>query len=415
MADAHLPEDEALLYVLGELTPAERSKFEARLTQSAELRATVRDLEEGALALSLASPRRRPPQQVWRQIQKRVATQSGFKAHLAAFWNHCSRHGWAAATACLAGWLLYALWVNRANSPGSLASESAPQRPPTWTHNQGELTAPAPTPKAATYDYAQLLQISTQEIGVLRWQLAELTNRLSQLSQAVAKKEALLAEPGRFKFFQLVPSAGGRASATSMPVSPGLQQALVVAMARELGWQTSGPPVEMTGAEDSRGHISSSYRTNYAGVDLVDLRAATNNQVAAASTQPQVELTPAETATTPTQPESVPQPATTEISSAASTSTSAVPGFIPGTGSNAVLAFDSSVVPSGSLLTFWSTSANGGYQSLGGAILGNNPMAVLVPLNYAGNSSASFTVTAGMPNGPSNVLGHFWTQGSSSP
>jgi hypothetical protein len=111
----------------------------------------------------------------------------------------------------------------------------------------------------------------------------------------------------------------------------------------------------------------------------------------------------------------VPQPATTEISSAASTPTSAVPGFIPGTGSNAVLAFDASVVPSGSLLTFWSTSANGGYQSLGGAILGNNPMAVLVPLNHAGNSSASFTVTAGMPNGPSNVLGHFWTQGSSSP
>ena len=63
MPDLHSPENEAARYVLGELTAAERREFETRLAQSAELRVLVRELEEGAVALSMVSPRRRPPQE----------------------------------------------------------------------------------------------------------------------------------------------------------------------------------------------------------------------------------------------------------------------------------------------------------------------------------------------------------------
>jgi len=44
--------------VLGGLTEEERGEFEARLAESAGLRALVRELEEGAVAVAMASPQR---------------------------------------------------------------------------------------------------------------------------------------------------------------------------------------------------------------------------------------------------------------------------------------------------------------------------------------------------------------------
>src|SRR6266542_4168642 len=113
MPDLYSPEDEAALYVLGELTAVERREFEARLAQSADLRVLVRELEEGAVALSMASPRRRPPREVWTRIEKAVTSQTRRKVVIPAFWVGWWRHGWAAAAACSVGWLLYALWTHR--------------------------------------------------------------------------------------------------------------------------------------------------------------------------------------------------------------------------------------------------------------------------------------------------------------
>src|ERR1700704_5991512 len=133
MPDLPLPEDEAALYVVGELTPAERAGFEARLAQSAELRALVRELEEGAVVLAMAAPRRQPPPLVWQGIEKAVAQESGQKLILPAFW----RNGWFAAAACLVGWLFYALWPSRSGpsdiSPPIVASEPHSQPGPALT------------------------------------------------------------------------------------------------------------------------------------------------------------------------------------------------------------------------------------------------------------------------------------------
>ena len=70
MTDHPLPEDDSARYVLGELTSAQRREFEARMAQSVDLRALVRELEEGMVALSMASPPRRAPQEVWTRIEK---------------------------------------------------------------------------------------------------------------------------------------------------------------------------------------------------------------------------------------------------------------------------------------------------------------------------------------------------------
>jgi len=106
MADLYSPEDEAALYVLGELSGAERREFEGRLALSAELCALVRELEEGTVALSMASPQRRPPGEVWLRIEQEVAGTKRRKIVIPAFWIGWWRNGWGAAAACLAGWYL---------------------------------------------------------------------------------------------------------------------------------------------------------------------------------------------------------------------------------------------------------------------------------------------------------------------
>jgi hypothetical protein len=73
MAESRIPLDEAADYLLGRLTPAAGRRFEARLTQDAELRRHLRELEEGVLALALSAPPLRPPREAWSNIQSAVA------------------------------------------------------------------------------------------------------------------------------------------------------------------------------------------------------------------------------------------------------------------------------------------------------------------------------------------------------
>jgi hypothetical protein len=97
-------------------------------------------------------------------------------------------------------------------------------------------------------------------------------------------------------------------------------------------------------------------------------------------------------------------PSPSEPPSLASVSGAAVPGFV---GHNVVLAFDSSIVPSGSALTFWTGNAFQGYQSLGSAVIGNNPMVVTIPAASTISAGAGLTVTAGTSAGAFNVIGQF--------
>src|ERR1043166_905917 len=117
MPELHPSEEEASLYLLGELSDAASVAFEERLRQSAELRALVRDLEEGATALAISCPRHLPRPQTWQRIERAVRRKSRgsvVPVFLVGWW----RSGWAAAAACLIGWMVYALWTNRSNLSG---------------------------------------------------------------------------------------------------------------------------------------------------------------------------------------------------------------------------------------------------------------------------------------------------------
>ena len=219
-------------------------------------------------------------------------------------------------------------------------------------------------------------------MAALRWQIAELTNRMTHLWQALTQQQALLAESSRLKFFRLSPPSAGNTGATIPPVSPELQRALLLAMAHELGWATSAAPSEVGEPESTR--------TNQKGVDFVDLRPGSNS-VPASIGQAPIELEP-------------------ESSSLASASNNAIPGFVSGT--NAVLAIDSSVVPAGSSLTFLTATSLGQFQSLGSAVLGTNPLVVTIPFTGSSWGGRNVTVMAGTTNGPSNVIGQFSTPGT---
>jgi hypothetical protein len=161
-------------------------------------------------------------------------------------------------------------------------------------------------------------------------------------------------------------------------------------VARELGWLPSASGSE-TGQTANRpeeqNHSSNSISTNQAQVDFVDLRTAATNQ--APNDAGVVSALTAE-------------PASVSATSSLSAS-NAIPGFVSGT--NTLLAFDSSVATPGSLITFWNTTPDQFNQALGSAVLGTNSLVVTIPFTTWGQNGATLTVTAVNSLGLSNVLG----------
>ncbi len=118
MPDLPSSEDDAALYVLNGLSAAERRDFEVQLAQSSDLRALVRDLEEGTTALALASIKKQPPPRIWNGIALAVSQATKRETLISRVSFDWKQWGWAAA-ACLAGWILYAFWIQRTGSTSS--------------------------------------------------------------------------------------------------------------------------------------------------------------------------------------------------------------------------------------------------------------------------------------------------------
>lgn len=391
MLKAHSMEEEATRYVLGELNPQEQRRFEAQLQQSEALRAQVRQLEEGALALALACGRRQPPQETWVVIEQALNRRSRTETLGALFRWRFWRTGWTVATVCLLGWGLSVWYLHRparGSSPSTptMAAAAAPRV--NLSTNAVQHQPAEPTPAADELDplRAQLLKAKAEEIGMLRSQLTALSNRMAQLSEALTQQQAQIARPGHFKFFRLTPTPA--TGAPGVPISPNLQRALVLAMARELGWMGTPPAAQGSGSSDGTeapaNPADQNWLSAYAtGIDFVDLRSATNRTEQVVPRTTESESAPAQ-----------------ESSTQASTASGAAAGFVSGT--NAVVAVDSSVVPRGTTLSFWGTTPSGQSQSLGQTTVGDNPTVVTVPMS-AGDQM-NLTVFAASPGGGSNFL-----------
>ncbi len=408
MPEFHPAEDQAALYVMGGLTPDERREFKVRLAESAELRALVRELEDGAVALALASPRRLPPQKIWRQIERAVAGENRRPILIPLFSGSWWRNGWAAAAACLVGWLLYAFW------PTHPATTAPPALAETGNHTQAETAPGLPAPSKTTEPgpakpsdaeaTRKLLQGSFRQIGDLRAQIAALESNDARLNQSVAQLQSLLGESNRLAFVQFKPVPSGDTSpAPAVNLSPDLQRALALAMARELGWAQS--PDAPSGME-SNGPGAQSLIT-ISNVDFVDLRPGSNAVSSSTPSPPSPQPTSQPRPQPDEQAAQIPaQPAPTQPSQPS------IPAFI--SGQNLIVAIDQAIAAKDSQVTFSYQTPDQGPVSLGTVNVGANPIVITVPMNFGGSiiypGWSPITTVIATATGTSNTFQFFTPQ-----
>lgn len=268
MANSDSIAEKSAQYVLGELSPDERDEFEALLDQSDELRAHVQELEDGALAIATASARVAPPKNIWREINREIAHDERQK-RLRVIVGAIFKNGWAAAAACLVGWLIYALTPDHtpsnrsqqpslaASSPIGIPNASATNANASATSASNLLSSQPPT------QTERQLEIANRESVLLRNQLAGLQQQIAQLSGTLTQQQAALNEPSRMKFLQLAPSTG----LDKAVLSPAVQRALFYALANELGW------LSLTNENHFSPPIAGDLGlTNGVNMDFVDLR-----------------------------------------------------------------------------------------------------------------------------------------------
>jgi anti-sigma-K factor RskA len=398
MIEVQSNEDAALRYVLGELSDTERRNFESLMATSAELRTLVNELEAGAIVTATAAPRRRPPTEVWQRIEKAVATKPPFKLGVSAFRFGWLRNGWAMVVVCLIGWLFYAFLAHQHYA--AVLAKLKIQQPEITIVNPTEPPSKPVAVKslatAVTNVAFELLQARTREIIELRGKIAQLETATTQLSRSLAQQNALLGESNRIKFYHLSPASTANANASTAPLSPGLQRAVFMALARELGWLPANPP----SATQAGGNVPP-MPTTVGGVDFIDLRPASQNVVS----QPQIQTQNGSgqptadnntTAATQVQPPAQPQTESPAASPTPIASNPTIPAFV--SGDNLVVALDSTVAPLGSSVSLIATDANQN-QTGGSFILGSNPTVVTIPFSYLSDLSTTAYTTGGYTAG----------------
>jgi hypothetical protein len=163
-----------------------------------------------------------------------------------------------------------------------------------------------------------------------------------------------LGESNRIKFYQLAPVSTASASTSTAPLSPGLQRAVFMALARELGWLPANPP----SAAQAGGNVPPT-STTIGGVDFIDLRSGRQSIVSQPQPQAEAGKPTVENNTTTAaqvQPPAQPQTESPVASPANTVSNPTIPAFV--SGDNLVVALDSTVVPAGSSVSLIASDAN---------------------------------------------------------
>jgi hypothetical protein len=392
MAEPNPHVDDAAAYVLGTLGSRERRRFEANLRKSPELQRVVRLLEAGSIGLAMAAPHREPPIRLWAGIQTAVT-------HECEKRGRSARRKWlrnvAAIAACaIVGWFAYTSWNHRASSAS-----------PTIASDVGETqvaNAPAPVLARATAQASSLLSqpprerrtLRPGENATLRERVGDLENQVAHLAQTVTQQQPAPPHLNRLTFVNIVPEGSDDAANPQIaPASPELRRALLVGVARQLGWMppTPAPPQSSTMPPPSPAPLTPPSTQpadpnpptpqNEPGVQFVDL--------------PPVQSPSPEPQTASIEPPPAP-PAATASEEPSSKNASSIPAFVSGT--NLVFAVDSSVVPVGTeTISFYSGSGGGPIAWRGTITLGNSPTVVTMPVLQvrAWDNQANQTATLG--------------------
>ena len=384
--------DDTTAYVLGTLSARERRRFEARLKNSAELRKMVRLLEIGSIGLAMSAPRREPPTRLWEGIHLAVTREREKQERMSRkIWL---RSAVGIAACAIVGWFAYTFWSDQTSSANQQLVADA-----SIATNSTSLVARPISQQPIVTNFASQPRRRTLRPGesaTLRERVGDLENQVAHLTHTVAQHGT----PPDFSpltFLNIAPEGSDVTANGQMTApSPELRRALLLGVARQLGWMPPpAPPAIFTSPPSSPPSPQSSPlpstqspepnpppASNDTGVEFVDL--------------PPVEAPSPETTTASVQTPSAPPPtavaATETTTSEENTSPNAtsIPAYMSGT--NLVFAIDSSVVPVGTeTVSFYSGNAGGVISFRGSIALGNTPTVVTMPVFLqvrAWNSSA---------------------------
>ncbi|MDR3458241.1 MAG: hypothetical protein P4N60_12400 [Verrucomicrobiae bacterium] len=354
MADDDWSHDQVEKYVFGQLNPAERRQFEACLAQSAELRTLVRELEEGLVALAASAPHQSAPRAAWQNIESAVARETRWSSWRSlAGWKWIA-NGWAVA-GCLAALVVLQVVFPRPPAPAtvSLTRETGTHFARPFPPVLGMAPVPAPV-------HSNNPDLAAQNTLAAIKQTSELRQRITRLEAQLAKMpQPPPVEPAGLKL--VPPNADARFA--HLKLSPLMQQALLLTVARQLGWsqKTASAPAANTSTQPAEPQVT-----------FVDLAASTTDTAA------QSPLTASLFA------------AQDGSGTAADSAANSNPD--PGTGNNTdgsismlqwdqnILAMiDPSTLSAGvSPLTVWAIDANGNPTVIGTVNLGSNPTVITI-------------------------------------
>jgi len=406
MAEPIPQADDAAAYVLGTLGARDRRRFEARLKESPELRKVVRLLEAGSIGMAMAAPHREPPIRIWAGIQAAVT-------HECEKRGRSARRKWlrnvAGIAACaVVGWFAYTNWNHRPSSASPTVASDVVE-----TH---VTNSAAPVLARATSQASNLVSqpprerraLRPGENATLRERVGDLENQVAHLAQTVTQQQAAPPDLNRLTFVNIVPEGSdGTAGAQIAPASPELRRALLVGVARQLGWMppSTAPqpsslpppsPAPSTPPFTQPADPNPPAPQNDSGVQFVDL--------------PPVEAPSPETQTASAEtPPSPPTTTTAASEESSSRSASSIPAFVSGT--NLVFAVDSSVVPVGTeTVAFYSNIGGGSLVFRGRINLGYSATVVTMPIlqvrawDNQGNQATTWDTAGPSLPGPGRIF-----------
>ncbi len=307
--------EQASLYVLELLPPAERRDFERKLAADPALRALVRELQGNVDALVLAEPAAPAPMRVWGRIAAEVKAS---EAPLLAFPRGVRAWGLRtlAAAACIALGAFLHQWLAAPAKPeadpavvlGTAPSADAPILFVT-NHIVIQEVMPLPASGGLTNPPAPATAVAQAEVVRLRQRVNLLASQVSALNQVLTQQMVLPDGVTRLHVFQLV-------GTNSAELPPPSLQSLPETLAQLATGQLPAPA--NTGVAPATNRLATAHEPTVAATT------PTSSSITVPATTPSTPNTEVASATTTPTP-ATSTPSTTSTSTTSTVAASATP------------------------------------------------------------------------------------------
>jgi hypothetical protein len=262
--------DEVVDYILDRLTSADRRKFELRLDGDKEFREFVREMEQSIVAIAEASPIYEAPPKVWPRIETTLGRQVRNENWLSLFqlgWIFNSRAlAGVAMTVIIVQWFWFHFSVPTQSGEFLVANGRFVAKPEPKPMEPEKISSQTPAESRDKVTVQEATEELTKRAALLA-RIASLENQLARVTATAQQATSKVATPALASThsIQLSLPVGFQRGAKNL--APEVQQALLLAVAREMGW-TYNLPVSDSNQDST---------TNQMALDYVDLNSSNSN------------------------------------------------------------------------------------------------------------------------------------------